>query len=330
MSEHTKDPDFRYSNDNRDSTPGEFDYPSQQEINPNAQKGDRLYYPNDNGGYYANSNREDISTVDPPNKKQPPNSNYKIGDQAPQSWTPSRIPTKLWYDAADLSTITASSNIISEVKDKSGNNFHLTVITLGKFGPKTGTRTLSGMNVFAWDGADQILENNNFFHNQASIALFVSIVFKADTNADQDFLLAGTESVTPGERMSIRRVFNGDRMQILGGSGTGSNIALTSNTGTAPEGEDFILTAKMNAASSTIRLDGQLAKSGNIGTNPLDSLNIGGNAVESQNLYGYIAEIIFFTDASQQLIVEGYLAHKWGLQSKLPSSHLYKNSEPTI
>ena len=25
-----------------------------------------------------------------------------------------------------------------------------------------------------------------------------------------------------------------------------------------------------------------------------------------------------------------HLAHKWALQSKLPSSHLYKNSEPTI
>lgn len=77
MSEHTTDPNFRYSNDNRDSTPGNFDYPSQQEVDPSAQKGDRSYYPNDNRGYYANSNRDDISTVDPTNKKQPPNSNYK-------------------------------------------------------------------------------------------------------------------------------------------------------------------------------------------------------------------------------------------------------------
>jgi hypothetical protein len=78
MSEHTKDPNFRYSNDNRDSTPGEFDYPSQQEVDPAAHKGSRTYYPNDNGGYYANSNRENLSIIDPVNKKQPPNSNYKI------------------------------------------------------------------------------------------------------------------------------------------------------------------------------------------------------------------------------------------------------------
>jgi hypothetical protein len=75
MSEHTEDSNFRYSNDNRDFTPGEFNYPSQQEINPSSTKGSRDYYSNDNGGYYANSNREDISTVDSINKKQYPNSN---------------------------------------------------------------------------------------------------------------------------------------------------------------------------------------------------------------------------------------------------------------
>lgn len=327
MSEHTSNKNFRYSNDNRDFTPGEFDYPSQQEIDRTAQKGDRSYYPNDNGGYYANSNREDISTVDPINKKQPPNSNVKI-DVKP--WTPSETSTVLWYDASDLSTITSSSNVISQVDDKSGNDIHLNVITANKFGPKTGTRSLNGMNVFSWDNADQILENNSFFHDQANTALFVAIVFKADLDGNQDFLLAGTESVTPGERMSIRRLHSGDKMQILGGSNTGSNIPLTSNSNTAQEGQDTILLVKMNSSTSTIRINGELEKSGNIGTNALDSLNIGGNARESSNINGYIAEIISFTNSSQQLIVEGYLAHKWALQSKLPSSHLYKNSEPTI
>jgi len=72
MSEHTENPSFRYSNDNRQNNVGEYNYPSQQEINPTSKKGDRDYYPNDNGGYYANSNREYTSLTD----KQPPNSNY--------------------------------------------------------------------------------------------------------------------------------------------------------------------------------------------------------------------------------------------------------------
>lgn len=78
MSNHTHDPNFRYGNDNRDNTPSQNDYPSQSEVNSATNKGGRDYYANDNGGHYANSHRPNISTVDPENKKQPPNSNYKI------------------------------------------------------------------------------------------------------------------------------------------------------------------------------------------------------------------------------------------------------------
>jgi hypothetical protein len=72
------DPNFRYPNDNREISFDQFDYPSQQKVDPLAKKGQEGYYGNDNGGFYANSNREDISTIDHTNKKQPPNSNYKI------------------------------------------------------------------------------------------------------------------------------------------------------------------------------------------------------------------------------------------------------------
>jgi hypothetical protein len=33
------------------------------------------------------------------------------------------------------------------------------------------------------------------------------------------------------------------------------------------------------------------------------------------------------TDTNRQLI-EGYLAHKWGLSANLPSDHPYKNAAP--
>ena len=78
MSKHTENSNFRYSNDNRRQNPSSTDYPSQDQVATNSTKGDRSYYSNDNGGHYPNSNRQDISTIDPANKKQPPNSNYKI------------------------------------------------------------------------------------------------------------------------------------------------------------------------------------------------------------------------------------------------------------
>lgn len=84
MSNHTHNPNFRYGNDNRDLTAANnpflfpVSYPSQGMPPLGVIKGNKGYYPNDNKGYYINSNRVDISIIDQPNKKQPPNSNYKI------------------------------------------------------------------------------------------------------------------------------------------------------------------------------------------------------------------------------------------------------------
>lgn len=77
MSKPNEDPNFRYPNDNRESSPGQYDYPSQQKNDPSLQKGEKGYYGNDNKGDFANSNRPSLSTVDPADKIQPPNSNYK-------------------------------------------------------------------------------------------------------------------------------------------------------------------------------------------------------------------------------------------------------------
>lgn len=73
MSNHTSDPNFRYPNDNRASSASYSAYPSQGEPPPGTAKGEISYYPNDNGGFYANSNRLNSTSSD----AQYPNSNYK-------------------------------------------------------------------------------------------------------------------------------------------------------------------------------------------------------------------------------------------------------------
>lgn len=246
-------------------------------------------------------------------------------------WTPAfPANTLAWYDASDTSTITSSSNIISQVDDKSDNNFNLNVLTANKTGPKTGIQTLNGLNVFTWDTVGQVLENNSFSYNQNSNGLYFAIIFKCITDNAQDFILAGTESNTVGDRMALRRNHNVNSLQIIGGSGTGSNIVLGSSPGSAPEGEDFLVVSKFNGSNSHIRIDGDLVKSGNIGTNAFSSLNIGTNESESSPIKGYIAEVVFFTESSDEEKIEGYLAHKWQLQEGLPSSHPYKKIDPFI
>ena len=57
----TKQSFVPYANDNRDIS---------------AQKGDRGYHSNDNGGHYANSNRESLSKIDDPKNKKYPNAKF--------------------------------------------------------------------------------------------------------------------------------------------------------------------------------------------------------------------------------------------------------------
>lgn len=244
-------------------------------------------------------------------------------------WTPNRfLDLACWYDASDITSITESSNVVSQINDKSGNGFHLNVITAGKNGPKTGVQTLNGLNVLSWDSVDQILENDSFSFDQNSEPLYLSAIFRCDQDNAQDFIIAGTENTAPGERMGLRRTSPNDSLQILGGSGGGANIALGSGADTAPEGQDILLIIKFNSTNSYISIDGEIKAQGNIGTNSFSSLNIGGNEAESSNMNGYIAELILSRGSPKAAEIEGYLAHKWGLTEKLPSDHPYKTIKP--
>jgi hypothetical protein len=56
------------------------------------------------------------------------------------------------------------------------------------------------------------------------------------------------------------------------------------------------------------------------------------NQESTQSYAGYIAEVIVYHSSlttTQRQQIEGYLAWKWGLQSKLPSSHPYSLFPPS-
>ena len=58
--------------------------------------------------------------------------------------------------------------------------------------------------------------------------------------------------------------------------------------------------------------------------------SIGGQYSPSRQMHGVIGELIMVqtTDTTTRQLIEGYLAHKWGLQASLPADHPYKSSPP--
>jgi hypothetical protein len=243
-------------------------------------------------------------------------------------WTPSQITTEFWYDPSDAYSITTSGSTITNVADKSGKGYDLSVITVGKTGPTIGTRKLNGLNVFEYASPDpnnQVLENDLFTYDQATNPLNIAMIFRTDveTVTTQDFLFAGTEDAN--NRLALRKT-QFDAVQMLG-----TGTAISTANGVAPDNQDFILITKWNSINSQIRLNGgSYINFGNIGTIPFSSINIGASEGESSSIEGYIAEVVAFSDNSKQEIVEGYLAWKWGLVDILSSSHTYKNKIPSL
>ena len=240
-------------------------------------------------------------------------------------WTPSEISTIFWYDAADVTTITATGNQVTQMLDKSGNGWTVAPLSAGKIGPNTGTRTLNGKNVLEYSktttSTNQILENNSFAQAQP---FFIATVMRLDTDAltDQDFLFSGTETVNP--RIAVRRTTN-NNFQILTQAGS-----IETPIGSVTEGNNYLASFYFNSTASTTRINGTQLALGTIANNSFTSLNIGGNFGEDQSLNGFIAELVAFANPTDQEIMEGYLAWKWGMESQLPVGHPYKNFPPKI
>ena len=65
-----------------------------------------------------------------------------------QSYLPNGSDLLLWLDADDNTTITHSSNAVSQWNDKSGNEHHATASSGEE--PTTGSATINGKNVLTW------------------------------------------------------------------------------------------------------------------------------------------------------------------------------------
>jgi len=239
------------------------------------------------------------------------------------AWEPDQLTNlEAWYDADDATTITESSGAVSQWDDKSGNGYHLTQGT-GAAQPTTGTRTLNSKNVMDFDGSDDLMavafgtaltQGNSFFG-----------VFSID-----DYLPTGVQYYWDGDDSTNRNAmffnYGAGTFDIFGGSSVIGYGAVNQN--------DNIFSAVFNGASSFLSENGELSPTtSNPGAASIDGLTLASRYNGQDYLDGIIAEFIVVDEAvseSDRQKVEGYLAHKWGLEANLPAAHPYKSSAPTI
>ena len=266
--------------------------------------------------------------------------------RASTPWSPSTdITTVAWIDSSDSSTYTRSGTGLDSVTDKSGTY----TIDIGS-NVVTNSSTQNGLNVFDFDGNGDYLQSST---NEAQVSNgnhWAIGVFRFEgTNSTQDTLWSYETNQSPKRDYALSSGNNSNSWPgELDLDGLFSN-RISSTIGNVELWDDKSLTRNQYHVVAC-----WFNKSGNQigvrvdGTNAFTPVNDYDNSLQtnqqlrlmrnrsSQELDGKLGEFFAVanipgtsgTDLTHLIKAEGYLAHKWGLESSLPSDHAYKNSAP--
>jgi hypothetical protein len=231
-------------------------------------------------------------------------------------WNPSMISTALWLDAADASTVTTVSGAVSQWNDKSGNGRNATQATAANR-PVLSSNQLNGLPVVTFSQPSNQWLNMTLNDFQSTFIVYTdSNTLGYDTalgclfSSGAPYHGASTSSAIFDASFTHAQTLNGQNFA----NGTSIGNGTTYSRPATATIFSFIATAPYTAING-MRFIGR------------DS---GGGAERAIN--GLIAELVVLPGAPTTLNrqkLEGYLAHKWGLEANLPVGHPYKTTGPT-
>jgi len=239
-----------------------------------------------------------------------------------RSFEPSQINgLKLWLDATDSSTLSASSNTVTQWSDQSGNGQHLTA----SGDPQTGTRSLNTKNVVDFDGSGDYFESSSAYASGNNFSILMVAGIDAIDHVN-DSLFSIRQTVDhPSFQMQTTGTSEYKFNFVTTGMGTSNTFSTTARHGPS------IYELVFNDATDLLEafIDGT-----SLGTTPYTAPPHQGNklvvfANRGRNAFpdGFVAEMISTTSAhstANRQNLEGYLAHKWGLSANLPALHPHK------
>lgn len=257
---------------------------------------------------------------------------------------PSLIPgSRIWLDASDSTKITMSDSNVTQIVDKSSNGYVFTGST-GTY--PTRTTALNGLSVIS-SSSGKYLQNTSFNQNFTTATFFAVLrptqditpngisggypaFFPASGSqlGDFNFCVTYANQAQTGDPskffIEIDKQGTGLINGALGGASpsTYNPVNTPLNIGAVMSGSSGTNSAYLNGTSVNLTAN-------NSGTFPLQS----GRTVTVFAGFGcdYAETLIYgsvLTTIERQKI-EGYLAHKWKLQSSLPANHPFKSTAPT-
>lgn len=266
-------------------------------------------------------------------------------------WTPAKISTALWLDAADATTVTLNGTAVSQWRDKSGNGRNASQSTATN--QPTYQAGLSGKNAVVFDGSLDYLEitNNLFTGESTNTFTFIAVVVPDNS---------GRNSGVSGSTLLMRQL-NSDgagswgvgytadgRMYTRLHTVTGEDLtgSVFSNASTVVDDVGTMWNYDYNGPGGSVANDRWIfrqngstvartstQRSEKNWNNPQGNTYVGcgwlgGGAYQFKGEANEIIVTPNILDTTNRQLVEGYLAWKWGLQGSLPSNHPYKNTPP--
>ena len=259
-----------------------------------------------------------------------------IAGNTNSSWSPESITTRLWLDMDDETTIASSGGIVTQIDDKSGNNYD--------FVPSTGSNATitaissgqNGKNILRFDGNSDATSYRSVEFSSTAVHKWYFIT-KVTASDAQDALFTFSKA-SPTLQIIL---FNMSGVDTFSGDwyfryGTDNGPHLTGNSSnlldqwvmlsieldtTNTRASAFLNTVAYNTNVS----QPGLATMGTANVRINDNNNTGNQIADSD--WGEIVCVEDVTQTNSDKI-EGYLAHKWGLTADLPSAHPYKSVAP--
>lgn len=227
------------------------------------------------------------------------------------TWTPAEIETALWLDAADSATITETGGAVSVWADKSGNGRD--AIGNSSAPPHVDT------------GVVGIRMEDSFFDvsiPQAQYTYFVVLERSYLDRTQQSIFGAHNGTYIP-----IAELGDQDANDMRVGRVDVDDVAMRANGAPANQSN-----SRGDAHALLTAAGQQLIVFDDVPPIGVDALLIGRGDNWDYRFYGLITEIVIAPvgDLLTRQKIEGYLAHKWGIEANLPADHPYKAETPAL
>lgn len=235
---------------------------------------------------------------------------------------PTTVPNmNWWYDASDSTTITSSSGLVSEWRDKSGNGYHAT--SSGSLRPTLTNSFINGQAVISFNGSQYLQANTSITSNAFTHFIVMAKTSAASGSTEYGRSLSLWNSAVGNDYADIQAFevhwFSTATWSGVSGPGAGPYRNNQSICATPLYiGGPHLAVTQLNGSSVTYKLDDVTVT----GTTSSTSVNIdrqtigagGAGGGGDQYLIGWVAESIMYNRVltSQEIsTVSDYLTAKW-------------------